>query len=204
MDYIYIGGSKLDNNNEMDFMDKIDIKSKELKNINFNECEYIGHGRNGVVYQMPNGRVIKICKDAFHCRNEYNVLRRVSDSEIFPKIYQHGRKYLIREYINGDCIKDYIKKNGLSERLARNIVNMLEEFIKYNFTRLDIRGAHIYVIKDERIKVIDTDRSYIKRVRYPKKLFEDLMDLRVYDDFMKVLEKERPDLYKKWNALNYK
>lgn len=177
----------------------IDLESDELKNIDIEKCEYIGHGRNGKVYRMPDGRALKICKDSYHCTNEYNVLKRVAGSEIFPKVYERGNKYLIREYIDGECIKSYIEKNGLSEKLALNIIKMLEEFIKYKFTRIDIRGEHVYVMQDEGIKVIDTDRSYIKRVRYPKKLFGDLMNLKVYDKFIEVLQRERPDLYKMWS-----
>lgn len=160
--------------------------------------KYLGHGKNGKVYLMPDGKVIKICKTERACREEYETLKAAQGSKYFPRVYTKIDKVIIRDYVDGEVLSSYIRKNGLSKTLAINLINLIEEFRKFNFKRLDIRGAHIYVKEDESIMVIDPASQTTWKERYPRLLLRELRRQKVSKKFYRILRKERPDLYKLW------
>lgn len=161
--------------------------------------KYLGHGKNGKVYLMPDGKVIKICKTERACREEYEVLKTAQGSPYFPRVYKKvGEKIIIRDYVAGEVLPSYIKKHGLSKTLAINLINLIEEFRRLNFQRLDIRGAHIFVKEDESIMVIDPASQTTWKERYPKLLLHELRRQKVSKKFYGILKEERPDLYKMW------
>jgi RIO-like serine/threonine protein kinase fused to N-terminal HTH domain len=168
------------------------------KQYELDKFEYIGHGKNGKVYLMPDGRVIKICKMEYACRSEYEVLKAAEGSPYFPRVYEKVGKAIIRDYVGGEVLPSYIRKHGLSRTLAINLINLIEEFRRLNFKRLDIRGAHIYVKEDESIMVIDPASQTTWKEHYPKLLLRELRRQKVSKKFYQILREERPDLYKMW------
>lgn len=160
--------------------------------------KYLGHGKNGKVYLMPDGRVIKICKLEKVCIAEYEVLKAAKGSPYFPKVYSRNGKAMIRDYVDGEILPSYIRKNGLSKTLAINLMNLIEEFRRLGFKRLDIRGAHIYVQKDESVKVIDPASHKTWQEKYPRLMLKQLRKLKVSKKFYQILREERPDLYRLW------
>jgi predicted Ser/Thr protein kinase len=169
---------------------------------NLDEFEYIGHGRNGRVYLMRDGRVIKVCKFERTCELEYEVLKAAEGSTYFPRVYERIGKAIIRDYVPGEVLPSYLRKNGLSRTLAINLINLIEEFRRLNFIRLDMRGAHIYVKEDESVMVIDPASQSVKPQPYPKALIKELRRQRVLKEFYRILRQERPDLYKGWKSRN--
>lgn len=170
--------------------------NKELYKLD--EFEYLGHGKNGRVYLMPDGKVLKVCRVEAVCRAEYDVLKTAEGSPYFPRVYEIDGKYMIRDYVGGEVLPVYLKKNGLSIKLAMNLINLIEEFKRLGFKRLDIRGAHIYVKEDETIMVIDPASHTTWKERYPRLLLRELRRQKVSKQFYKILKKERPDLYRQW------
>lgn len=166
--------------------------------IDLSHLEYLGHGKNGRVYLMPNGKVFKICKAEKTCKQEYEVLKVAEGSRFFPKAYERLGRAMVREYVGGENLKIYIKKHGLSKKLALNLIDLIEEFKRLGFRRLDIRGEHIYILQDETVKVIDPAGQIIKRASYPRSMLKDLRRLKVLNRFYEILREVRPDLYRKW------
>ena len=162
---------------------------------NLDEFEYIGRGRNGRVYLMPDGKVIKVCKFEYACRSEYEVLKAAEGSPYFPRVYEKMGSAIIRDFVTGEVLPNYIRKNGLSRKLAINLINLIEEFRRFNFKRLDIRGAHIYVKEDESIMVIDPASQMTWKEHYPRLLIKELRRQKVLKQFYQILSEERPDLY---------
>lgn len=169
---------------------------KELYQLD--KCNYLGHGKNGKVYLMPNGKVVKICKSRRICIEEYEVLKAAEGSHFFPKAYCRIDRAMIRDYVDGEVLLKYIKKNGLSRKLAISLINLIEEFKKLGFIRLDIRGTHIYVQKDKSVMVIDPASHSRWKEKYPRLMLRDLRRLKVLKKFYNILREERPDLYKLW------
>ncbi|QCX34884.1 protein kinase [Caloramator sp. E03] len=167
-------------------------------NINLLDCKFVGKGHNGVVYLLPDGKAIKICFDIYSCMREYEILSRIKKSKYFPKVYGICGNYMIRDYIEGTPLNKYIKKNGISKRLAKNLIKLLIEFKKLNFSKEDIRCKDIIVRYDESVMVIDPKKCYTKKRDFPRHLVKGLYKLDVLDTFLSVLKEEKPGLYKFW------
>lgn len=164
------------------------------------DCKPLGEGHNGIIYLLPEGKVIKICNSIKSCMNEYELLRRIRKNKYFPKVYGMMGNYMIRDYVDGVPLNKYIKKHGLDRELSLRIIQLLEEFRKLHFSKLDIRCKDIMVCPDRCLMVIDPKKFYTKERNYPKHLSKGLYRLGALDAFMEVVRKERPKLYKKWDG----
>ena len=105
---------------------------------------------------------------------------------------------MIRDYVDGMPLNKYIKKNGLSRKLVTAILDLLKEFERLKFLKLDIRCKDVYVEPDGRLMVIDPQKFYTKNRDFPQHLSKGLFKLGVLDDFLIMLKKEDPKLYRKW------
>ncbi|KPU43609.1 hypothetical protein OXPF_30500 [Oxobacter pfennigii] len=172
----------------------------EKFNIDLRECKFLGEGHNGIVYLLPDGKIIKIFKKIKNCESEYSILEAVRGSKYFPKVYGSMGNYIIRDYVGGECLKDYIKRNGLDKKVAKNLINLIEEFKKLNFKKLDIRCKDIYVQKDKSLMVIDPKYSFTREKSFPKHLSKGLSKLGVLGDFLEVVRIEKPQVYEEWTG----
>ena len=161
--------------------------------------EFLGSGHNGIVYLLPNHRVIKIFKDKKVCSGEYNIFIKTRKSKYFPNVYEHGEYYIVRDYAGGQRLDKYIKKHGINEVISLNIIKLIEEFTKLKFNRLDIRCKDLYLMDDFSINVIDPKNNYSKNVVYPRHLMKGLNNLGVVEEFLSVVSEKRPRTYKLWS-----
>jgi RIO-like serine/threonine protein kinase len=169
-----------------------------VENINLKGLPLIGKGCHGKVYMLDENRCIKICKHAKDMQMEYHVLNHASGYPQFPKVYECKDRYMIREYIDGQNIQDYIKENGFDNDLARELTELINVFIKLKFTRIDIRMQEVFVTRDHKIRIVDTTRYLDKRALYPRKMLKALKRLRCYKQYMNFLKENYPKLYKSW------
>ncbi|WP_315067513.1 serine/threonine protein kinase [uncultured Clostridium sp.] len=168
------------------------------------ECEFLGKGKEGAVYLTPEGYALKIFHNRKKAEKEAYLLEDVKNSRFFPKVMFIANNMILRDYVEGDILSTHIKKNGLSYNLCTEIIDLIEEFKQLKFTRLDIRGAHIFVDKTEKIQVIDPRKVFEKRTPYPKGIIKVLVKLNTFDQFLKYLLEYKPKLLKYWiNAYNY-
>lgn len=180
------------NNNVADY-------TKEMESeVDLLGCKFIGEGHNGKIYLLKDGRILKIFKNRKACSQEYEILSSVDGNPYFPHIHEYGTNYMIRDYVGGENLKEFIKDNGLPENLALNIIDLMEEFRGLNFTKIDIRCKDIFVQEDGSLMVIDPKSLYRRERHYPHKLMKGFCNLNVLDNFEQVLKKNRPDLYKLW------
>lgn len=172
----------------------------EYFNVNLLQCQLLGKGHNGIVYLLPDGKVIKICYSISSCKGEYYILNRVKGNKYFPMVYGMNGNYMIRDYVGGESLKDYIKNRGFSRELALKVINLLEEFDKLKFKKRDIRCKDIFVQSDGKLKVIDPKKFFSKKRDFPRHLSKGFEKLGVLDYFMEVVNEENPRLFKKWNT----
>ncbi|WP_026886182.1 protein kinase [Clostridium beijerinckii] len=149
----------------------------------FREANYLGEGHNGVVYELPNNKVIKIFLRKKVCNDEGSILAKTNGSRYFPYMYKKGKFYVIRDLVDGIRLDKHIKENGLSERLVRNIYELLLEFKRLKFKKLDIRCKDVYVSEDEKLMIIDPKKAYSRKVDYPRHLMKGLGKVGVLDEF---------------------
>ena len=155
----------------------------------FREANYLGQGNNGVVYELPNKKAIKIFLRKKVCNDEGNILAKTNGSKYFPHLYKRGKFYVIRDMVEGNRLDKYIKKNGLSQRLIENIYDLLLEFKRLEFKKIDIRCKDIYVSDDEKIMIIDPKKAYTRKVDHPRHLMKGLNRIGVLEEFFNGIRK---------------
>jgi hypothetical protein len=178
-----------------------EIYERYIENFDVNllDCKLLGKGHNGIVYLLPDGKLIKICFEIKSCMKEYFILNRIGNNKYFPRVYGMSGNYMIRDYVDGVILKDYIKQYGLNRDLAIKILDLLEEFKKLQFLKEDIRCKDILIQSDGSLMVIDPKKFYSKKRDFPQHLSKGLNKLGVLDYFMSVAKAERPKLYNQWH-----
>ena len=160
-----------------------DAETEEL----FKEAVFLGEGHNGIVYELPDNKAIKIFQEAKCCKEEGETLKRVSKSKYFPKVHNVGKFYIVRDKVDGKRLDHYIKKKGFNYELAEGLYKLIEEFKRLKFTKLDARCRDIYVTTDSRIMVIDPKQCYRRKVNYPRHLMKGLEKAGVLESFLEDL-----------------
>lgn len=169
-----------------------------MNDINLKELILIGEGSHGKVYRLDDKRCIKVCRTVKHMLNEYSVLKHAEQFPHFPRVYECKDNYMIREYIDGINIIDFIQKNGFDQDLAKKLIEIIDVFSKLGFTRLDCRFSQLFVTGDKQIKIIDTTRHMDKIANYPYKMLKGLRRLGYKEEFLKYVQEFRPNYYEAW------
>ncbi|CAM2961929.1 protein kinase [Hathewaya histolytica] len=160
--------------------------------------KYLGCGHNGIVYILPKNRIVKFFNDENVCAKEYSILKRTRKSKCFPKVYDCGKNYIVRDFVNGHRLDHYIKENGITKELSYEIFNLIKEFKRLKFKKLDIRCKDIYILDKKHLVVIDPKNNYSKSVLYPRHLMKGLNKLGVLDEFLEFIKEINKETYEFW------
>lgn len=171
---------------------------KELESL-FKDAKLLGEGHNGIVYEVPGNKAIKIFTDKNICKSEADILYKVKKSKYFPRIYKNGEYYILREMVNGKRLDHYIQENGLSQQLIYNLYRLINEFKALKFTKLDARCRDIYVNENERVKVIDPKQCYKRKVDYPRHLMKGLEGIDYLEIFLSGIYSIDKKTAQEWN-----
>ncbi|SHH78924.1 serine/threonine protein kinase [Clostridium grantii] len=163
-----------------------------------NQYKLIHKNKKEKIYLMPDNKVLKLCKNIKDCRREYLVLRYGNLYDVFPNAYEYRNGYIIRDYVEGLCLIEYLKKNSFDKELALALISLYDDLSKLKFKRLDTGVSHIFVTNEKQLKLIGLKNSCWKEERYPSHLISGLRRLKVSKEFFKILNEERPELYKEW------
>lgn len=169
--------------------------AKTIFGIDAKEFEKFGRGKEGVVYRGPDNMLLKVYANPERCISEYRLLKKLENSPYFPKVYNCKGIYMLREYVEGVALIDYIEKNGLSKTLANNLIDLSELFYNSKYLRVDGIDKHVFVCKDENLMVIDPRR---KKYRFHSSLLKILKNINQEETFLTQLIKNRPDLLSQW------
>ena len=164
----------------------------------FKEAKYLGQGNNGIVYELPDNKAIKIFMSKKVCSDEGSILLKPNGSKYFPKLYKKGTYYIVRDKVDGERMDKYIKNYGLSRALVEKIYRLLLEFKKLKFKKLDIRCKDIMVSENETLMIIDPKKSYERKVDYPRHLMKGLKRLDVLDEFLLEVSTINSKKAKEW------
>lgn len=73
------------------------------------ECKFLGKGHEGAVYLTPEGYALKIFYKKRKAENEVAILEQVKDSRFFPNVLFIVKNMVLREYVEGITLYDYLK-----------------------------------------------------------------------------------------------
>lgn len=174
-------------------MRKKNIDHKSIP-VDLKQCVFLGKGHSGEVYLMPDGRIIKIFRSSDSCKAEFDILKSVEGSPHFPRAYKMGKYYIIREYVGGTNVYDYLSAHGIRKSFVMDIADLIDHMKMLGFKKLEIRFPHLFIEDDGTLMLIDPRKSYEENIPYPKSFLRKLKKMGLLDKFMKILKKERPDL----------
>ena len=121
---------------------------------------------------------------------ESKALNALQGSSIVPKIYETGTNYIIMDYINGPTLEAFLNSKGsISPDFIRQLVLIIHEMKRANFTRTDVNLSHILINTDKKLKVIDLVNSYTKNRDCPRALLKGLDKSGLLSPFLKQVKK---------------
>lgn len=167
-------------------------------NYDIDKLEFIGKGIHGRVYKIDSNRCIKVFKKMEFYEKELETLRMVQNDEHFPRLYEWGDRFIVREYIEGVELDRYLKKNPLTPLISMKIIDLYDSIAKAGFSRMDTMLFHIFITQEETFKMIDTARVMKDSYECPKLIIKGLKELGLRDEFLSHVKLLRPDLYEKW------
>ena len=189
----------------MDDFKSITVKSvmvngkKELEIHNPAGLPLVGAGAQGAVFRLSSGKCVKIYVDPRTAYWEAKALLAANGSPYFPKLYRHGSRYVVMEYLKGPTLRDYLLEHpGLTESFAAQLLALLKEMRRLKFSRIDTRTAHLIVTEGGRLKAIDHSGAYRTVRRAPFMLLRSLHRAGCLQDFLKYVARHDPKLYMKW------
>lgn len=159
---------------------------------------FIGQGGQGKVYLLPNHKVIKIFNHKSCCADQLFTLQATSHSRFFPNVYDFDQYSIIMDFIDGIEMDKYLRDQPISKKLAFELVELIREFEKLGFKKLDVHLPHIFVQFDESIKVIDPRKSYKEIQPFPYNLFKGLRNTGSLKTFFEMIKSEYPEIYRDW------
>ncbi|VVB74230.1 Uncharacterised protein [Candidatus Tiddalikarchaeum anstoanum] len=161
--------------------------------------EFLGTGMRSEVYRLNKNLVVKIERDDTdskdRIKNEYDTLNILKKYKYFPKPFDYNPKlkYLIRDYVGGDLIKDVFDKEIFINclKLCRCL-----DTEGINQSELNNPYKHIFIAKDK-IMMIDFERA--RKMKNPHNVSQFIAYImkkyRIKDDILINLVKEYKKKY---------
>ncbi len=159
---------------------------------------FVGMGKEGLVYRIDANRCIKYHNKAKYQRRELAALRMGQGDPHFPLLLGWGKKYIIREYIEGRPLVEHLAESPLTSELVQEIVNLYEALLRLGYRRADLRLAHVILTPAGSLRVIDPTNMMRKDRTFPRKALHDLEKLGHLESFLAWISANRPDLARKW------
>lgn len=160
------------------------------------KLKYIGKGRHGVVYKIDEHKCLKIFKERRTCEKEIETLAMAQGSSFFPKLYDFGEKFIVREFVEGIELDKYLKDNPLTFELSKKIIEVYRALGEVGYKRQDTVLLHILIDENENLRVIDTAKAMSTTTKYPKLILTDLKKLGYKEIFLEHVKEINPELYK--------
>ena len=168
------------------------------KDFRTENLKLLGKGSQGIVYLLNEHTCIKVYHRPEFLPLELEVLLKARNEPFFPQVYEWGEDYMIREYIPGLGLKEYLRRYPLTPEISYQLAELFLAFERLGFRRLDTRFAHILVTPAGRIKTIDPANAMRKQSHYPKKFLSQLEKANCKKTFFRHLQEMYPLLYDRW------
>ena len=169
-----------------------------VERIRVEQLEFVGAGKHGEVYKIDDKLCIKIYNRREYLRRELAALQRGAETSFFPRVYDWGRDYIIREYAPGIPLNRYLRVNEFTPDIARQLADMIETMHRLRFRRADTRLSHIIVDPKTKLWLIDPVNTMKNSPPFPRKLLKGLIRRGVGGEFLEYVKAHHPDTYARW------
>ena len=170
-------------------------KIKKEHGYDLTKLQYIGKGMHGTVYKINKQKCIKIFKKKDTCEKEIETLAMSQGNSFFPKMFDFGENYIVREFIEGIELDKYLKTNPLTIELSESLINIYEALGQVGYRRQDTALLHIFIDTNKTLRIIDTAKAMSKSTKFPSIILNDLKQLGIHATFLDHVKQIRPDLH---------
>lgn len=171
---------------------------KRYCGVDISNLEFIGKGTQGSVYRLSEDKVIKVFNKKKGCKDQIETLLRCQKSIFFTKVYDYDEYSIIMEFLSGQNLKKYLVRNSITNSISVQLVEIMREFKRLGFKRIDMRLNHIYIQPNGTLKVIDPRKSYISDEPYPENMIKGLKKRNCYNEFLQLIKNQYPKEYSDW------
>jgi RIO-like serine/threonine protein kinase len=173
------------------------VKTLEIDNPT--KFPLIGIGTQGAVFKLSEEKCVKIYIDPLQAKMELEALKAGQNLKSFPRLYDSGQNYIVMEYFNAPTLKEYLRNcTYIPESITRKLLSILNELKKAKFKVVDAPLSHIFVLKNEELKVIDHVNAFKKVTPVPLKLLRDLNIILLKESFLSQVKKLEPKTFETW------
>lgn len=164
------------------------------------DAQFIGRGKQGAVYQISPDRCMKLYYKTKHAQMEYEAYVCAAQSSMIPKLYEHGARYLVMEYIHGESLQNKLAAAKMITREeCAGILELIYEMKRLGFKRIDTALFHMYM-SSPAVKIIDLVHAYQQERSIPTVMLKGLAKLQLLDIFLNHVQDLDHLLYKEWTA----
>lgn len=167
-------------------------------NIDQKSLTFIGKGIQGKVYRIDSERCIKLYNKDKYLHRELECLQKGANDPLFPRIYEWGPGYMVREYIEGIPLTDHLRNHPLTEGICRQLLALFHTLERLQFRRLDVRLDHVIINSAGIIRLIDPTNLMYMKASYPKRLLAGLRTLKLEQEFIKYVQNHEPHQADRW------
>jgi RIO-like serine/threonine protein kinase len=175
-------------------------ESKPYLGHDIKKLKLIGQGHEGRAYLLPENKVLKVFYNMDSCKAQIEILQKGQSSVFFPTLYDYDKYCIIMSFIAGNTVSHYLRHNILNKKLSLDLTKLIDEFRNFNFTRLDMRLAHIFIQADSTIKIIDPRGSFMIVQPYPLLMLKGLKRHGVLEDFFNFIKYDFPEYHNYWKS----
>ncbi|WP_308116357.1 hypothetical protein [Priestia aryabhattai] len=182
---------------------EVSIREKENVFMDFKRYAVVGQGKDGVIYQLTPDRCVKVFFKEEVYKKELKAIQVGQSSSIIPRLYGYGSNYIVMEYVDGISLAKHLKKNRyITKSLVMQLINLIDELKKLNFSRQDTELRHVLMNEQGDLKVIDLKRAFSSNRPIPLKLLTELKELKLSKEFLAYVKEIRLPLYQKWRTFD--
>lgn len=161
---------------------------------------YIGAGAQGAVFQISAQQCVKIYVNESDAESEARALHAAASASFIPLVYEVGKNYIVMEYLSGPGLKAFLSnRSDLPHFIAEQLVLIIKEMKRVQFTRIDTALRHVYVTPENTLKVIDHVNSYRTVQPYPQRMLQSLSNIGCLQPFLTYVSHHHPELYFEWS-----
>lgn len=155
-------------------------------------------GKKSAEIRIDATRSATFLKNEASAEEEHQALLMGASLGFTPKVYGIRGTYVVTEFLEAPTLTDHLEHHSLTRELTQKIIQLLEDFQKAGYTRIDHDPASIYVMPDGSLKVANV-RSRIKLPpkNFPKKLIRGMG--KQVTDFLNLVQELNPAMYQEWS-----
>jgi predicted Ser/Thr protein kinase len=188
-----------------DKLDQIDVskRSGSVDVDNPTSFSLLGKGHQGAVFKIDDNRCVKIYCRSQDIERELHCLKLGGKAGICPQVFFSGDNFIVMEYMNYPTVLEYLETHPINKELTAKLVELLDSFEDAGYNRFDHSLRHIYMVPDDKLKIIDVVHMIkTQPVNLAKKIISEMGANA--EDFIHFVQEISPKWYNRWiNDANF-